>query len=566
MMATAVSLCDVCQLQNISKPASSWCSECEEAICIECDDLHTRRKLTKNHKTISIRDYLNLPRSALEIKHHCSVHEEKYEFYCTNHVSPCCVKCVKEDHKKCEIDSLRDVVQNIKTSSSVTNIEHNLSEIQSIFQKIRDEKRSNVKHIDEKTTTYQKEIADFRKQISCHLDALELEMNKNLKDKQNEVKTTIQSFISVIDSKIKLVEIAINNINQMKSHATDLQVFLALREIEKDVEKELSYIKDIKIKPEMKTVDVQFKVSDGLKSFQKDINSWGKISIKTFDSSVCTEVTTEKQALIILPSKRREYVTDIHSITLKKNTSFKVQSEKIRLTGCEILPGGEILLVNETDKTILMYNLSGSLIKKFKLQWEPFDITYIDKDLIAISFFNEQKICTLNTKNEQLNTIFESPEKVWGIVYKDGKLFLRYGIKGISIISVSGTQISNIQFESRSTSHLCVGSSDQIYYPIWRERSVICCDRQGSIRWKVTHDLLTRVYGITCGLNDVVFAADYYNDGITVISSDGQQCKRILDKSSGMNHPYCIHFSDKRKQLLVCNDCDGQVFIYDVQL
>ncbi|XP_063408784.1 uncharacterized protein LOC134692263 [Mytilus trossulus] len=565
-MATAEPLCDVCQLQNISKPAASWCSECEEAICIECDDLHTRRKLTKNHKTISIRDYLNLPRSALEIKHHCSVHEEKYEFYCTNHVLPCCVKCVKEDHKKCEIDSLRDVVQNIKTSSSVTNIEHNLSEIQSIFQKIRDEKRRNVKHIDEKTTTYQKEIADFRKQISCHLDALESEMNKNLKDKQNEVKTTIQSFISEIDSKIKLVEIAINNINQMKSHATDLQVFLALREIEKDVEKELSYIKDIKSKPEMKTVDVQCKVSDGLKSFQKDINSWGKISIKTSDSSVCTdlEVTTEKQAQIILPSKRREYVTDIHSITLKKNTSFKVQSEKIRLTGCEILPGGEILLVNQTDKTILMYNKSGSRIKEFKQQWKPFDITYIDKDMIAISFVHEKKVCTLNTKYEQLDTIFKSPVDVCGMAYKDGKLYVRCAAKGIRIMTISGTLISDFTFNSTSTPRLCVGSSGQIYYPIWKEKRVVCCDGQGNTQWTVTNDLLTEVYGITCGLNDVVFAADN-TGGITVISSDGHQIKRILDKSRGLNYPFCIHFNVKRNQLLVCNELDCQVFVFDVQ-
>ncbi|XP_071147789.1 uncharacterized protein [Mytilus edulis] len=563
-MATAEPLCDVCQLQNISKPAASWCSECDEALCITCDDLHSRRKLTKNHKTIAIRDYLNLPRSALEIKHHCSVHGEKYEFYCTNHVSPCCVKCVKEDHHKCEIDSLRDVVQNIKTSSSITNIEQNLSEIRSIYQKITDEKSRNLKHINEKTITYQKEITDLRKQINSHLDALELEMNKNLKDKQLEVKTTVEGLTSIIDSKVKNVEKAINNICQMKSHASDLQIFLALREIEKDVAREFSYIKDLKTKPEMKTFDVQLKVSDCLKSLQKDVNVWGEMSVKTFDSSVCTEVTTEKQAQIILPSKRREYVTDIYSITLKKNTSFKVQSEKIRLTGCELLPGGEILLVNQTDKTILMYNKSRSRIKEFKLKWEPFDITYIDNDMIAISFINQKKVVTFNTENEQLETIYESLEEICGIAYKDGKLFLRYGFKGIRIITISGTLISDIKFKSSSTTHLSVGSSDQIYYPIYNNKSVNCCDNQGKTQWTTTNDLLTKVYGITSGFHDVVFAANNAG-GITVISSDGQQSKRILDKSSGLNRPYCIHFSDKRNQLLVCNELDGQVFVYDVQ-
>ncbi|XP_076085986.1 uncharacterized protein LOC143056720 [Mytilus galloprovincialis] len=564
-MATAEHLCDVCQLQNICKPAASWCSECEEAFCVECGDLHSRRKLTKSHETISIRDYQKLPQSALEIKHHCSEHEEKYEFYCTNHVSPCCVKCVKEDHKKCEIDSLRDVVQNIKTSSSVSNIEQNLSEIQSIFQKISNEKRSNLKHIDEKTTTYQKEIADRRKQINCHLDALELEMKKNLRDKQQKVKTSVEGFISIIDSKVKNVEKAIFNICQMKSHATDLQIFLALREIEKDVERELSYIKDLKTKPEMKTFDVQLKLSDGLKSMQTDVEVWGEVSIKTVDSLVCIDVATEKQAQIMLPNKRREYVTDIHSIILKKNTSFKVQSEEIRLTGCEILPDGGMVLVNEPDKTILIYNLSGSLIKEFKLQWKPYDITYIGNDIIAISFGTRRKVCTFNITNEQLNTIYESPEVVSGITYKDDKLFILYGAIGIRIISVSGTLISENKFDSNSTLNLCVGSSGQIYYPIWNDTSVVCCDNQGNTQWTVTNDLLKEVYGITCGLNDVVFAADHAG-GITLISSDGQHIKRILDKSSGLERPYCIHFNDKWNQLLVCNERGGQVFLYDVQL
>ncbi|CAC5398458.1 unnamed protein product [Mytilus coruscus] len=429
---------------------------------------------------------------------------------------------------------------------------------------IMDEKRSNLKHMDEKTTTYQKEIADLRKQINCHLDSLELNINKNLKDKQQKAKTTIEGFISIIDSKVKNVEKAIDNIDQMKSHATDLQIFLALREIEKDVKRELSYIKELKTKPELKTVDVQLQVSNGLKSLQKDVKVWGEISIKTFDSSVCTEVTTEKQAQMILPGKRREYVTDIHSITLKNNTSFKVQCENCSLTGCEIVPDGDLLLVNQTDKTILKYSQSGSPIKEFKMPWEPYDITYIGNGNIAISLIDEMKVCTFNTANEHFETIYVSSEKVWGIAYKDDQLFLRYGTMGIRIISVSGTLISDIRFDSNSTSHLCVGNSGQIYYQIWREKSVICCDRQGNIQWTVTNDLLTKGFGIACGLNDIVFAADKAGS-IIVISSDGQQRKRILDKSSELNLPYCIHFSDKRNQLLVCDEHDGQVFLYDVQ-
>lgn len=55
------------------------------------------------------------------------------------------------------------------------------------------------------------------------------------------------------------------------------------------------------------------------------------------------------------------------------------------------------MLVNDTNKTILMYNVSGSLIKEFKLPWTPYDITYIDNGIVAISCIGERKVCTLNT-------------------------------------------------------------------------------------------------------------------------------------------------------------------------
>lgn len=239
-------------------------------------------------------------------------------------------------------------------------------------------------------------------------------------------------------------------------------------------------------------------------------------------------------------------------------------SEHIRLSGCEILPDGKIVLVNGSDKSILMYNKSGSPIKEFQLQWEPFDITYIDNDMIAISFMYGKKVCRFNTTNEQLDTIYESSNAILGISFKDGNIYLRQCNEGIIIITVSGTLISILKLDSETTSNLCVGKSGKIYYPIRNKSSVTCCDNKGNIQWTATHDSLKEVYGITCGLNDVVFAAD--NDGgITLISSDGQQIKRILDKSSGVDRPNCIHFSHKRNQLLVCNGHAGHVFLYDVQ-
>ena len=53
----------------------------------------------------------------------CAKHHEKYQQYCKNHDSPCCIKCTKEHHHECKIENLDGIVQNVKESSYIIEIQ-----------------------------------------------------------------------------------------------------------------------------------------------------------------------------------------------------------------------------------------------------------------------------------------------------------------------------------------------------------------------------------------------------------------------------------------------------------
>lgn len=68
MMATSIPSCGVCEYRQIYKLASIWCSDCDEVLCLDCNEHHGISKATRKHGTIPISDYHTLPDYIKNIK------------------------------------------------------------------------------------------------------------------------------------------------------------------------------------------------------------------------------------------------------------------------------------------------------------------------------------------------------------------------------------------------------------------------------------------------------------------------------------------------------------------
>jgi hypothetical protein len=42
-------VCDPCHSSNVVNTSVSWCMECEEELCFECAEYHTKLKMARNH-------------------------------------------------------------------------------------------------------------------------------------------------------------------------------------------------------------------------------------------------------------------------------------------------------------------------------------------------------------------------------------------------------------------------------------------------------------------------------------------------------------------------------------
>lgn len=137
MVSADRDLCTLCFDEETSIDAVIWCTECEIFLCIDCEKHHKKLRMSKVHKTMSIKDYKKIPKFMQEINSQCRDHKKKLELYCSFHACPCCVQCVTDKHQKCqEMNPLSEFLKQIKSSASVQLHQKNISDLKETLRRL----------------------------------------------------------------------------------------------------------------------------------------------------------------------------------------------------------------------------------------------------------------------------------------------------------------------------------------------------------------------------------------------------------------------------------------------
>ena len=174
MATTTTQCCNICDHDNESNLAASWCPECEDVLCTDCNRHHARSSSTKQHIVISMENYQKLPSSIVSIKNRCNKYGNRYELYCSIHDVPCCVMCIRDYHRHCqELRPILEVTQNAKSSMAIVLIERDLEDIDAAFEKVKSDITNNITEIDQQKRKFLCDISDMRKSFNDHLDKIE---------------------------------------------------------------------------------------------------------------------------------------------------------------------------------------------------------------------------------------------------------------------------------------------------------------------------------------------------------------------------------------------------------
>ncbi|XP_063409717.1 uncharacterized protein LOC134692981 [Mytilus trossulus] len=555
-------ICSICDLRHLTKPSTTWCSECDQALCDECKEYHSVFRGTQHHATIGIDDYQSLSQSVTVYSNHCSTHNDKYQMYCQTHDIPICIFCV-EEHSECkDTIPLSKKTKDIKTSDTWKDTEQNLVDIDENIYQMEAEVKKNIEEIGEQKGSILTNISRVRQEINDHLDKLEERLRNEVTKIEDQSTSKMKDTLQMLDKKKTERLKYQQQLQDMKKHASDLQTYLGLHQICSEIVKLESSLQSFIENGSLDKVVVICSINKSLNNVTRSIQTFGTVCEKKISTSTNYIRQKDKQAQIIGVINCKS----IHNIKMKLIKKFDIDAREIR--GCDIFPDKRMVFsdYDARQKHIVITDTNGK--QPFKLSLAPsdaFDIVCIDNSTVAVtSGYYGCKLNIVDIKSKTVKRYIPTENRCYGITYSEGWLFYCVEGKGIFRVDPKDSSVKCIVKCDLPMLSYVSSFKDKLYYTHRDKSTVICCDIDGKINWTFENKSnLMKPGGLTVDNEGNIYIVSSHHNSVLVLSPDGQQSKTLISEHSEFNRPHTSKFDKDRNQMLIANE-GNTAFLFDI--
>ncbi|CAG2202944.1 unnamed protein product [Mytilus edulis] len=391
MASLVTDYCTLCNDDGTSTEAVRWCIECEVFLCTDCEKNHKKSRSSKAHNTMSTKDYHNLPKFMQDISSQCRDHKKKYELYCSFHACPCCVMCITDKHQKCqEMKPLSDVLKQVKSSASVQLFEKDLKDVKENLEEIIKYLNRRINTSTEQKTKAAEQIRSMRKSIDDLLNKLEQEILNDLDSKQSKLKSKMDTLQQQLKTQANQMSQLQSDFSKMTQYATELQMYVGLREIEKTTSEAAKHLEDLKSGGPLDEVNLELTISSELQSILKDVKSFGDININTSPFTLQLKAVRKDQAQYLVHT-----TPTIEQIkpSLLRHLTIPQDMQSIEIYACRILPDGKYLILDNqfSSSNLLLFSNDGMFMREVvKFKRVSWDSCFIRTNTVAVALGSEK--------------------------------------------------------------------------------------------------------------------------------------------------------------------------------
>ncbi|XP_076090601.1 uncharacterized protein LOC143062720 [Mytilus galloprovincialis] len=550
--------CGSCGYEDISKSAKKWCTICEEGFCGECEKYHKSMKVTRDHKMISIEDYRQIKNISVNLN--CEIHGKKLDLYCKKHDTAVCVVCIPLDHKSCsasDVISIDEASKNAKQSTSLLDLEGTISTtIDNVNHCIKDREIA-LTNVDQDEKTIRKTITDTRKNLNEYLDKIERKLLLDLKSKHGNCKSEILKILDKLRQIEKEVEKLREETLQMKRFASDLQVFLGTRHLNKIMSKKIGSLKEEIRRCTKNRMEID--VNHVISSLENEIKLFGEIKVIETMANLQLKDAKFDQAQIQIHG----FSQSIQNVNLKLKQKFDIKGSESPISGCIMIPDDRIIIADCYGSGKLMeYNTNGQHIRDIPVSDKAHSLTLMDTDRIAVTYGTFKYLEIINTKNTSERKKVNCSSLCWGISYQDQKLYVVVFDQGIVVMDLNGKTLNTIDINVDRVFHITT-TSDRIYYTDEDRNTVHCCSMTGQKIWEFKDKSISFPRGISVDSNQNVYIAGRTSNNLTVIQHDGRDSKVLLTDRDELKFPNAVNYN-KQKKIICLAFKAGSVALYQV--
>ena len=618
MASSSTAYCDI----HESNIAAEWCSQCEQHLCLDCIAYHSQAKSSKHHQAIPMKDYAKLPPIVKGLKRTCAEHDEKMDFYCSTHETLCCFYCIQSTHKQCVgTDHLSKVVENIKFSTSMEDLERNIHDMKINVEKIFEDRVQNISNIDQQNVRSLKMIIDTKKIIVQYLDGLE----KQIIDELTEIVKRHKSFTDRLlhnlrRTKSKLKRLS-DEVTKIKQYASEMDTFLAIRQIGAEINKEESFLYSLQEDDSLVHTKVSFeKSSEFVESLKNSITSFGRIVVNSEPSTISLKQQKKKQAQIFvadgqnastqctensldnsnehkqicvkesnipnqdavepniedIADNSHEVSTISSDLSEMEDLDFNVQAKfesyvniagrNIQITACKILPNDHFLILDYNNQCVILYGNGGKIISRTQLTSKPIDFTCITNNEIAVTLYLEKIVCFVDIYRGAELRRLKTEDRCFGIDYKYGKLYVSLP-RHNSIQILEGT----CDYKEECTIYT-FGSvfyltcfEEKLFCSNHKASMLFCLSTSGTKLWEFRNDCLLEPLCLVTDSTGNIYVSCRKSNSIMVISSDGTKGRALLRSVTRVTQPRALDICSTSNEFMMCDERSGSSLRYKLK-
>lgn len=521
--------CDICIRGEENVPAVNWCSDCNDALCASCSNVHSHVKVTSSHSVSSLEEMRKMPLETImrkKNKVNCDRHGENITLFCVDCKDPLCVQCMAVSHRRCE-----NVITVADAATSQNDIDRIMETLRSLQMSL--DSIDGVEHIeaqlDESIENSKHEIMYLSNSLCARIRDQEQFMLKQLESKSNEAKKILKDRTEPRKLLMKTAKSASVRMSNLLKYGSDVEVLMAFNQVRKQIDDYNSQVGDVN--PEKLKVRVEFMPNDLSLNFLEEFKSLGELRIDTgADDGISSwGVTCTSQDDILVTDCKNKRIQKF-SKTGELVDHIQLDDEPRDITTCgngsdvAVPLIGRLIIFIATRKSL-------SLIKKSKTERQYDGISYSAREnYLAVSCMRERCVDIIQLDGEVLRSFAYNET---GEFLFDQPRYLSASVDGTIIVSDIGLH------------------------------AVKCLDRNGRCLYNYTaHNDLKSPQGVCVDKIGNLFVADNSNDRVHLLTSHGAFQRFVLVKESGLERPCAIMISGTNRLIIVQNDGMVKVYTY----
>ncbi|XP_060597633.1 E3 ubiquitin-protein ligase TRIM71-like [Ruditapes philippinarum] len=550
--------CQPCDRDDVRQPAFGYCVDCKEHLCQACFITHRKPKPSQHHQLLDkehmpMKQNLQIASKSTPTKQAdsltmpCSKHtKEVIKLYCHDHDALLCSVCVALQHTppSCHVDYIPDISQQTLDSNEFNKTLKDLDQMTEKCCKVTKDQKQRVAESITSLEDVITHIDNFREEINKRLNELEKEAKDTATTIQHDNNKKLTTTETTCENIVKSLQVSANSLKHLNTNKKADQLFTELKiaqQLIKDSKQrtsQLSAAEDID--------EYVFEPNQAILTLLQNEKSFGTLKHKNPKQSA--EPTNQSEGAI------------------KFSGSVFVRGD-LR-TGLAASPPNRLFAAIHEKQYIEMIDIEiGQVIQELSLKSQPWDLTVINKDTIAVTIPDSKKIqyISFSSNTLSLKNKLKVGGKCHGISHHQGKLAVTFLHPGkLHIMDLKGNVLEKVGKDSNG--------DDILWEPKYvdtNSQSIYVSDSKKSILWfNWQGEMIGRYESRDCRsialLEDGSFlVGDHWGKFIYRVSDD---CK--TEKKYEIQFPYeVIYWCPETSTLYTSMHEDwGCIYSYDLKL